>query len=421
MLMTSSSHNDVSDQSVHDYVRGMERLVTVVQELSLARNLNTVTEIVRHAAREITGADGAAFVLRENDLCFYVDEDAIGPLWKGRKFPMEICISGWVMLNKQPAFIEDIYSDSRIPADAYRPTFVRSLAMVPIRTSSPIGAIGAYWAKNYRATEKEIKLLQALADSTSVVMENIRIHAELEERVRKRTEELESANKELEAFSYAVSHDMRAPLRGVRGFVEALQEDCAGQLDACGKDYLDRIARSATRMDHLIEDLLVLSQRSRAPVQREQLNLTKLARDLAAELKALSPQREGTFKIADSVFAQADFHLMHAVLENLFSNAWKFTSRNEHPIIEFGTEETENGLAYFVRDNGAGFDMANAEKLFTPFHRLHSDEEFKGTGVGLATVQRIIQKHGGRIWPKAERDKGATFYFTLGPQAPAAS
>lgn len=175
----------------------VERLVEVVQRLSLARDLQDIMVIVRTAARELTGADGASFVLRDGDQCHYADEDAIAPLWKGQRFPMQICVSGWVMSHRIPVAIPDIYKDTRVPTDAYRPTFVRSLAMVPIRTHNPIGAIGNYWATYHLPTPEEIRLLQALADSTAVAMENIRIHQELEERVRKRTEELEVVNMEL--------------------------------------------------------------------------------------------------------------------------------------------------------------------------------------------------------------------------------
>lgn len=179
------------------YRRAMEQLITVVQELSLARNIETIMSIVRRAARDLTGADGASFVLREGDQCYYAEENAISPLWKGRRFPMDVCISGWVMLNRQATVIEDIYADPRIPAEAYRPTFVRSLAMVPIRTMDPIGAIGNYWAKQCRPSPAVVKLLQALADSTAVAMENVRVYGELEERVRQRTVELEAANRKL--------------------------------------------------------------------------------------------------------------------------------------------------------------------------------------------------------------------------------
>lgn len=175
----------------------LNRLIDSVQQLSLARSLDRVTEIVRNAAREMVTADGATFVLRDNDHCFYKDEDAIAPLWKGKRFPIETCVSGWAMLNKQPAVIPNILVDERIPQDAYRPTFVKSLVMVPIRTLDPIGAIGVYWAQPYGATQQQVRLLQALADSTSIAMENVQIFAEMEARILKRTEELAAANRHL--------------------------------------------------------------------------------------------------------------------------------------------------------------------------------------------------------------------------------
>ena len=174
------------------YAKAMEQLVEVVQQLSLARELDTVMDIVRRAARKLTEADGATFVLRDGDKCFYADEDAIAPLWKGQRFPMSVCISGWTMLNKKPAVIEDIYADPRIPADAYRPTFVKSLAMVPIRTIQPVGAIGIYWAERRNPSAAQVRILQALADTTAVVMENVSVYSELEVRVRQRTSELQA-------------------------------------------------------------------------------------------------------------------------------------------------------------------------------------------------------------------------------------
>jgi len=174
-----------------------ENMVSVVQMLSLARTLEDVTQIVRLAARRLTGADGATFVLRENDLCFYADEDAIAPLWKGRRFPMDICISGWVMLNRQLAVIEDVYSDIRIPADAYQSTFVKSLVMVPIRTMAPLGAIGTYWAERRQVAPQEVHLLQTLADTTAVALENVLLYKKLEQSVQNRSAELQEANLEL--------------------------------------------------------------------------------------------------------------------------------------------------------------------------------------------------------------------------------
>ena len=179
-----------------DHASGMARLVQAVQELSLARSLPEVQHIVRTAARELTGCDGATFVLRDDGKCYYADEDAIAPLWKGSRFPLEACISGWAMLNRDSAVIPDIYRDARIPHEAYRPTFVKSLVMVPIRKLDPIGAIGNYWAYERQPSEREVSLLQALADATSIAMENVQVHSELENRVRDRTAALERANKE---------------------------------------------------------------------------------------------------------------------------------------------------------------------------------------------------------------------------------
>jgi diguanylate cyclase (GGDEF)-like protein len=181
------------------YVGAMEHLVDVVQRLSLARDLQSIMDIVRRAARQLTGADGATFVLRDDGKCFYAEEDAIAPLWKGLRFPIETCISGWAMLNRQAAVIPDIYADSRIPADAYRPTFVKSLAMVPIRTIDPIGAIGNYWAENHHPTPEQVKVLQTLADVTAVAMENVQLLDNLEKLVKQRTAELEATNVRLQA------------------------------------------------------------------------------------------------------------------------------------------------------------------------------------------------------------------------------
>jgi len=212
-----------------DYLRGMERLLQAVQELSLARSIGDIQLIVRTAARELTGCDGATFVLRDNGKCFYADEDAIAPLWKGSRFPMEICISGWAMFNKAAAVIPDIYLDARIPHEAYRPTFVKSLVMVPIRQLDPVGAIGNYWAHQRQPSAPEVSLLQALADATSIAMENVRVYGELEQRVSERTAELERAYEEIRELSIT---DELTQLYNRRGFfllaeptLEAIRRD----------------------------------------------------------------------------------------------------------------------------------------------------------------------------------------------------
>jgi PAS domain S-box-containing protein len=240
------------------------------------------------------------------------------------------------------------------------------------------------------------------------------LNAELERRVIERTAQLEAANRELETFSYSVSHDLRAPLRSIDGFSQALLEDCAAQLDAQGRDYLQRIRGATQRMAELIEALLGLSRVTRAGLQRHEVDLSAMARAIAAELQRTDPSRHVEFAIADGLIVSGDARLLRVAMENLLGNAWKFTAKQPRARIEFGMQRQDDGTcAFFVRDNGAGFDMAYAEKLFGAFQRLHRASEFHGTGIGLATVQRIVHRHGGRIWAEGAVGQGATFYFTL--------
>lgn len=390
------------------------RLIAAVQELSLARSLPAIQEIVRSAARQIVRADGATFVLREGDNCHYADEDAISPLWKGQRFPMSACVSGWAMLSGREAVIPDIFSDPRIPAEAYRPTFVKSLVMVPIRREAPIGAIGVYWATRHEASAQEVELLQALANTTSVAMENVQVYLELEQRVASRTRELEWLNRELEAFSFSVSHDLRAPVRHLTGFVALLESELGGAGSEKVRSHLRQIRASADRMGQLIDDLLRLSRFARAEVRRREVDLAQMAREVVARLRATQPERQVEFVMPEHLRADCDPGLIAVVLENLIGNAWKYTARVPAPRIEFG-ELAGDGThrKFFVRDNGAGFDPEHAGKLFLPFQRLHSAEEFPGTGIGLATVQRIVQRHGGEIRAEAAVGRGATFSFSL--------
>lgn len=408
-------------QDSGDSASGLQQLVSVVQRLSLARDLATIIDIVRQAARALVHADGATFVLRDGERCFYVDEDAIAPLWKGQRFPMSACISGWAMLNREPAIIEDIYQDPRIPHDAYRPTFVRSLVMTPIRTVAPIGAIGVYWATQHRATRAETELLQALADSTSIAIEAADVFANLERKVAERTAEvnrrnteLEVLNKELEAFTYSVAHDLRSPLITIDGFAQVLLENTEKMLDEPNRNHLERISTAVRRAHRLINDLLALSKIIRAPFQIVTVDLSRLVRDITGTLADGTPTRVAELAVTEGVVVQGDPGLLRIALDNLFSNAWKFSSRRERTRIEFGSAVDRDGRnVYFVRDNGAGFDPRYAAKLFSPFQRLHSQVEFPGTGIGLATVQRIIHRHGGEIWAESAVDCGAAFYFTL--------
>jgi light-regulated signal transduction histidine kinase (bacteriophytochrome) len=239
------------------------------------------------------------------------------------------------------------------------------------------------------------------------------LNTELEQRVEQRTRALAAANRELESFSYSVSHDLRAPLRTIDGFSKILLDEYASKLDATGRSYLDRVRAGSQRMAKLIDDLLELARITRRDPQIRACDLTALALDIATELKTADPRREVRVAVAPGMMVAADAGLLRIALDNLLRNAWKFTSLKSDAVIEVGCVDAVDGRTYFVRDNGVGFDMAYVNKLFGAFQRLHSESEFQGTGIGLALVQRVIRRHGGQVWAEAEPDLGATFYFTL--------
>ena len=240
-----------------------------------------------------------------------------------------------------------------------------------------------------------------------------RLNQELEERVRDRTKKLEEINSELEAFSYSVSHDLRAPLRAMDGFSQRLMGEYGPQLDEQAKGYLERIRNGATRMGQLIEDLLSLSRITRLELHRGDVDVSGLVHHILRDLQQREPERKVDVSVWEGVRVDADLRLVRVALENLLGNAWKFSAKTEHPRIDFGMMQEGERKVMFVRDNGAGFDMAYADKLFGPFQRLHGVHEFPGTGIGLATVHRIVTRHGGRIWCQAQPGAGATFFFTL--------
>jgi light-regulated signal transduction histidine kinase (bacteriophytochrome) len=283
--------------------------------------------------------------------------------------------------------------------------------------------------------DTEIEFVKQIANHLGVALHHAELMAELQAEVVERQQaeeavlalnqglqkaivELKAVNRELESFSYSVSHDLRAPLRSIDGFSQALLEDCSDKLDDSGQDYLHRIRNATQRMGNLIDDLLNLSQVTRSEMRLEPVNLSLLASNVCTELQRSHPERQVEFVVQPGLFAQADARLLNVLLVNLLDNAWKFSGKNPHARIEFGilSDPTDNP-AYFVRDNGAGFDMAFSNKLFGPFQRLHSAKEFPGNGIGLATVQRIAHRHGGRVWAEGRLGEGATFYFTLKPEA----
>ena len=278
---------------------------------------------------------------------------------------------------------------------------------------------GSYWQMTgvpvYDDNGKMVGVLDTaldVSDLKSAELENIKLQSDLEQRVVERTTQLEASNRELDAFAYSVSHDLRAPLRAMGGFSEILQSDYSAKLDDQGKHYLDRIQKASNRMGELIDDLLILSRVTRVDLQYEQVNISKMAAEIIAELQGLEPERLVSVEITAGMTARGDKNLLHLALENLLGNAWKFSSGNNQARIEVGCAIEENNT-FYIADNGAGFDMTYADKLYVPFQRLHGTGEFPGTGIGLSIVYRIITRHGGKLWAEGEVGSGASFFFTL--------
>lgn len=250
--------------------------------------------------------------------------------------------------------------------------------------------------------------------SKQLLEKNLRLNLELEQRVTERTAELKVSYQEMESFAYSVSHDLRAPLRSIDGFSLAILEDYGESLDEKGKDYLRRVRTATQKMGLLIDDILKLSRINRCELTRETLNLSELARIIAEELQSTEPERKVDIVIATGLITQGDGGLIKVALNNLLGNAWKFTSSHAEASIEFGSRKVEGETAYFVRDNGVGFDPQYKDKLFVTFQRLHTEQEYPGTGVGLSLVQHIIHRHGGKVWAEGALERGATFWFTVG-------
>ncbi|MFT4074286.1 MAG: ATP-binding protein [Asticcacaulis sp.] len=402
---------DTSTRHSAWYTQAMERLIEVVQALSQARDIDTISRITRDAARELTGADGATFVLRDGDKCFYADENAIEPLWKGKRFPMEMCISGWVMLNAQAVKIEDIYADARIPAEAYRPTFVKSLAMVPIRKIAPIGAIGNYWAYNYQPTDEQMAVLQALANTTAVALENARLIEELRDKVdtlQRQQAQIRVQHESLEVFTHALAHDLKEPVRTVRAFSEMIVANPdAPELNA---GYFDFIRHAADRMAMLVDTVFNYTQlHDPSRTIKSDCEMDTALADAENNLRQLITEHDALVMASPLPVVSAQPSHMMQVLQNLIGNAVKHSP--DGVKVEVSAQDRGDHWQFSVRDNGPGIEAADLKRIFEPFKRLNLNEE--GAGLGLAICSKIISLHGGRLWCESAPGEGASFMFTL--------
>ncbi len=332
--------------------------------------------------------------------------------------------AGYTLLSDAPVIVEDLRTETRFsgPPLLLDHGVVSGMSIIIRGKEGPFGVLGTHAAESHRFTEEDIHFLESAANllAETITMRAAEVelrslNVDLEGRVKERTAEVERAVGDLRSFGYAVSHDLREPLRIVGSFAQILTEEISDKIDEQSRQYLDRINGGVKRLSAVIEGLLKLSRLGHGQLGHELDNLSDTARSIAGELQARDPARSIEFEIQGGLVATGDSELLRLLLHNLLSNAWKFTGPEENPCVEFGVRtELEGGAVFYVRDNGVGFDNSYADKLFHVFQRLHDGAEFDGLGIGLATVERIVLLHGGRVWAEGLEDEGATFYFTLG-------
>ncbi len=392
----------------------LRRLVKVIQEISMARTVEAVAAIVGRGARELTGADGATFILREGERVYYADEDAIAPLWKGKRLPMAACISGWVIVHRQPIFIEDIYADTRVSVEAYRATFVQSLMMVPIRTAAPIGAIGLYWSRKYRATPEEGELLHYLADSASIAIENIGLYTELKQRTKDAEEEVRTKSK----FVSNVSHELRTPMNAILGYAALLRDEIYGPISSEQIDPIEAILRNVRELLSLIESILDLSKidADRLSVQATPINLTELLDEIIRAVQPFVEKKSLALRWQLETLPPilSDAGKIKQILNNLLSNAVKFTHAGEITIAARNLPERK-GVAITIADTGIGIKAEDLPKIFDPFYQVQADStrSLSGVGLGLSIVKELVTLLQGEIQVQSEIGQGSTFTLFL--------
>lgn len=386
----------------------LDNLISVLCTLSQARDVSSITDIVRHAARRLSGADGATFILRDGGNCYYVDEDAIGPLWKGSKFPLNSCVSGWAMLHKSVVVIEDIFSDDRVPIEAYRPTFVKSMAMVPIRREDPLGAIGAYWATPHRATDSEIRALQALADSTSVAFENVTLYEEL----RRQLAALQKANQGLSRFAWMTTHDLREPIRTIVNYTEMMADECGDTLGSEQKRQMGATVGAAKRLYELVGSIMTLTG-IRPPAKLQNLNLNDIVSEVEDSLHAFLNECGGQIRVGPLPSVRSDGPLVQQLLQNLIANGVKFRKPDTIPCVEISAGVKDQMVVVSVTDNGIGIPEKYHTFVFEHFKRVHPQQAYAGSGLGLTICKQIAELLGGEIWIEASGSEGTTVSFSL--------
>ena len=405
--------------SLHDFQRLQERLTKVADPVGFLVNLFAHAPV----GFAVWSADGHGLLTNEA----FMDLFGVEPPPEYNVLKDDLLARNGMLTYFQRAFRGETV---QVPTFWYDPRELQvitvregrrvaiSMTLFPLfKPSGEIDYVAATYKDETEITRAHEQLGRDLVAQKSAEDEIRRLNGSLERQVQERTAELRAANRELEAFSYSVAHDLRAPLRGINGFAQILLDDYESKLDADGRKHLHRIRESAVLMGQLIDALLSLAQVTRSELNPRRTDLSALARSAVNRLTAAEPERAVQTVIREGLWGQIDPALARTLIDNLVGNAWKFTRQVPEARIQFGVAEVDGAEAFFVRDNGAGFDMADAGKLFTPFHRLHAPRDFPGTGVGLATSQRIVYRHHGRMWGEGHVGKGAVFFFTLSPTA----
>lgn len=384
----------------------------IVTQLSLAETLPDISRIITHAGHFLARTDGTTFVLKDQDKCYYYDEVAVSPLWKGKRFPMSACISGWAMQNKRPAIIADIYKDQRIPHDAYRPTFVKSLCMVPVRALDPIAAIGSYWKDEHTPTDDEVNSLQILANLAAVSLEKVLLRGEFEKEIT-RSSGLSLKNRELEMYLYTIVHDLRNPIMTLSILLSDIRRHIP-QMNTRVDANLNLGEETIERMAVQIDKMLSLYRMNCKALIRTPIDLGDLFCKTVNRLVMQYPDPVTQFEADSKVMVEGDPSLMAIVMENLLSNSFKFSKLHQPRKLQFhGVKKSSSEVICSIQDNGIGFEAEKAKDLFQPLVRLHKDSDYPGTGLGLASVAKIIEAHGGRTWAESQPAKGSIFYFSL--------
>lgn len=386
-------------------------LSEVIQSLSLAKTHDEVFSLVSKAAQNLVGAQGAAFILRDkNDQCYYTDEVSIAPLWKGQRFPMNYCISGWAMRHKEAVAISDIYSDPRIPVDAYLSTYIKSLAMIPIRVENPMGAIGTYWSEKHQTSEEELKLLTALANSTATALENIQLLSDLKEANTELTNSLRAKDE----FLSLASHELRTPLTAVKLQLEFLQKQLSTNKEKMSEESINMPLQRITNLSDLIEELLDVStiRLDRLTIARTEFDISKVIKTILERFKPQFEKAQCTaqINIEENIMGTWDQKRIEQIITHLLSNVIKHASKSK---ISFTVKRLRDKVNISIEDTGPGIPKDIQTRMFERFERASSYMHVSGLGLGLYITKKLVDAHQGNLFLVSNETDGTKIIIDL--------